>query len=258
MSFGDTSVVFGPSRLFAEHTGSALLTTDLDEYGFLKHSRRFFGFERLLEAQCALVVAPPWVGKSYAAEGINRFLHTERESELLAESYYLRLANLEARLLTEPLEPSWWTKWKSNPEAGATWIIDSLEEGRRREHGALCPALLSRLTALTKPQRERLRLILFARESELRELAPDFEAELRNLFDDVLVADLLLGEEPDHGVFLVGWNGRLAWSRGAGRRPEKTPEALVAALQGQATAFRREHPAIDIRPVVWHLERTEK
>ena len=139
MSSGDASLVPGTPRLFAEHTGSALPTTDLDEYGFLEYSHRFFGFERLLEPACVLVVAPPWIGKSHTARRIDGFLRRDREAELLDQNYFLQLTNLEARVGSQPLEPTWWAEWQKRAAAEATWIIDSLEEGQRRESRGLCP-----------------------------------------------------------------------------------------------------------------------
>lgn len=69
--------------------------------------------------------------------------------------------------------------------------------------------------------------------------------------------DYLLEENLSHGVFLVGWNGKLGtWKRTAGARPkERSPVALLEALQRQAKDFCSEHRGLNIRPIVWDLER---
>ena len=190
MNSGDPSLIAGTPRLFAELTPSALLDVHLDRYGFLTPSPQFFGFERLLERPCSLVTAPPWIGKSFMAERITGFLRADLAPEPLTKSHFLHPTNLEARLRGQPLEPNWWTEWQ-NSGAVATWIIDAVDEGQRKEDGALCPALLRLFDELTPPQRERLRLLLFARESDLQEVAPDFEKGLRRVFGEVFRAELL-------------------------------------------------------------------
>jgi hypothetical protein len=69
--------------------------------------------------------------------------------------------------------------------------------------------------------------------------------------------DYLLANGLKHGILLVGWNGKLGtWKRSAGPPPRaKTAEALREALHRQAQQFRRDHPEIDIRPIVWDLWR---
>jgi hypothetical protein len=64
-----------------------------------------------------------------------------------------------------------------------------------------------------------------------------------------------LDEEICHGIYLVGWTGKLGtWKKAAGRRPtEKTAASLADALRRQAREFRVDHSKIDIRTVVWDL-----
>jgi len=189
MSSADSFLRPGTPRLFAEFSPSARPDPVPDEHGFLTPSRHFFGFERLLDRPCSLVTAPPWIGKSFMAERIEALLRSDLEVELSAKSRFLHRTNLEAQLQSQPLEPSWWVEWQNTP-AEATWIIDAVDEGQRKD-GALCPALLKTFSELPSPQRERLRLLLFARESDLQEFAPDFESGLRKIFGDVLRAELL-------------------------------------------------------------------
>ncbi len=172
-------LVSGTTRLFAERTASVLLEMPRDEHGFLQPSSRFFGFERLLDRPCSLIVAPPWTGKTFTARRIDRSL-----------SGLHLLTDLEARLLGQPIKPDWWNNWKRS-QTRATWIIDALDEGQRREEG-LCPCLIGLLRELSDPQRDRLRLLIFAREGDLKTIAPEFEGSLREVFQkDFFAAELL-------------------------------------------------------------------
>jgi hypothetical protein len=66
--------------------------------------------------------------------------------------------------------------------------------------------------------------------------------------------DYLLAENLGHGIYLVGWTGKLGtWNPSAGPKPANSREALAEALRRQADQFRRDHPEIDIRPIVWDL-----
>ena len=66
----------------------------------------------------------------------------------------------------------------------------------------------------------------------------------------------LLREQQTHGIFLVGWNGKLrGWKREAGRRPKPPSVAtLEKALTLQAEEFRADHPELSVRAVVLDLE----
>jgi len=152
MSSADSFLRPGTPRLFAEFSPSARPDPVPDEHGFLTPSRHFFGFERLLDRPCSLVTAPPWIGKSFMAERIEALLRSDLEVELSAKSRFLHRTNLEAQLQSQPLEPSWWVEWQNTP-AEATWIIDAVDDGQRKD-GALCPALLKTFSELPSPQRD--------------------------------------------------------------------------------------------------------
>lgn len=176
-----------PERLFAERTATAWVDITRDDYGFIRPSQRFFPHERLLNQPCSLVVAPPWTGKSFTARRIEASLRSRFTAK---EAEFVELLNLEARLHGQPLAPDWWKSWKCS-SAPAWWLIDALEEGQRREQG-LCSALIDLLLALSSEQRGRLTLTLFARQTDLREVAKNFEKNLRKIYqDDFLVVELL-------------------------------------------------------------------
>jgi hypothetical protein len=177
------SLVPGTARHFAERTASAAHDKNFDAHGFLRPSPRFFTFERLRGRICTLVVAPPWTGKSFTAKRI--------ESDLRASDpqCLFQFTNLEEHPSGGPLEPPWWSDWKRG-ETRATWLIDAIEEGHRRDV-SLCPTLLGLLRDAEK-QLQRLRLLIFAREGDLKAVAPQFEPELRRLLgEDFFVVELL-------------------------------------------------------------------
>ncbi|HVR10219.1 MAG TPA: hypothetical protein VMW75_19385 [Thermoanaerobaculia bacterium] len=183
-------LITGTSRRFAERSDTAALDLYQDQYGFLQPSARFFGPDQLLARPCTLVLAPPWVGKSYTARQIVNSLTPLEESDRPSQPRFLEFTDLEARILGQPLAPSWWREW-SRSRRTATWIYDALEEGQRRE-ASLCPALVRLLEELAPKARQRLRLLAFAREGDLRQVYPQLEARLRDLYgNDFLVAELL-------------------------------------------------------------------
>ncbi|MCK4376170.1 MAG: hypothetical protein KAX19_12600, partial [Candidatus Brocadiae bacterium] len=66
--------------------------------------------------------------------------------------------------------------------------------------------------------------------------------------------DYLIGSNLTHGMYLVGWNGRLKWTSEAGSRSrDPTPEWLSSVLENQASTFMEKHPEVQIRPFVLDL-----
>jgi len=66
----------------------------------------------------------------------------------------------------------------------------------------------------------------------------------------------LIGDGQTHGIYLVGWNGRLGtWKRSAGKPPAKpvTPQTLEEALKRQAQAFCASNKEVAIEAVVLDL-----
>ena len=78
---------------------------------------------------------------------------------------------------------------------------------------------------------------------------------------DQLGTDYLLKAGKTHGIYLVGWTGRLGrWPKTSGPRL-KTPvtaPSLCAALAAQASAFCQNHPGIHVRPLVFDLDWPER
>jgi hypothetical protein len=182
----------GTTRLFAERTAAAMMAVHHDRYGFLQPSSLFFRFEYLLERPCSLVVAAPWIGKSFTARRIEQALGSPpaHEPEAQLVRYHYR-SDLESWIPGPLPVPSWWRDWRQS-DARAAWIVDALDEGERRAQGALCPALLHLLAALSQEELQRLRLLIFARDGDLRDAAPDFESGLKEIFGrGFFVAQLL-------------------------------------------------------------------
>jgi hypothetical protein len=195
-------LVSGTTRLFAERSTSLRLEMQNDEYGFLKRSHRFFEFHRLLDRGCTLVVAPPWVGKSFTARRIDAYLKACGPEQAAQRSFF---TDPEARLTGQPIEPEGWGSWRDGDEPGV-WIIDGVDEGQRRERG-FCQALLQLLANLSPEQKGRLSLLLFARETDLREVAKSFEAGLERLFGDAFSVAQLLPLDADNARDLIESTG---------------------------------------------------
>ncbi|HEX3529418.1 MAG TPA: hypothetical protein VH988_20360 [Thermoanaerobaculia bacterium] len=186
MNSESVSLVSGTPRLFAERNASKWLEAARDAHGFLRPSTKFFQYAQLLQRPCTLVLAPPWIGKTFTAQQIFYDLQRRNEGERAISKWSPELTDLEVRFK----EPSWLGEWKEG-KGLAIWIIDALDEGQRRDQG-LCPLLLTLLRQLSSDQRQRLRLLLFARETDLREVAPDFKEQLRTTFrDGFFIAELL-------------------------------------------------------------------
>jgi hypothetical protein len=205
-------LVAGTTRLFAERTASALVEVHRDEYGFLRPSSLFFHFGRLLERPCSLVVAAPWIGKSFTAQRINHALASAQPSEPEAEFVrYHHLSDLESWMPGPLAVPPWWAEWRTS-DARAAWIIDALDEGERRARGALGPSLLALLAELSPEARYRLRLLIFAREGDLRDVAPDLENKLNEIFGrGFFVAQLLPMDAGNARDLVLERPGAEAW-----------------------------------------------
>jgi hypothetical protein len=201
------------TRRFAPATALARLDAHQDEDGFLQPSPYFFGADRLLERACSLVVAPPWFGKSFTAQQIEKTLSPGPEAQPAFSSRYLKRTDLEQFMSGQPLAPPWWPEWRDSDHK-ATWIIDSLEEGQRRDAG-LCPSLIQLLEELSPDRRQRLRLVAFAREGDLRQVYPELEGKLRAIFgEDFLVADLLpLGVDNARDLLRQSGGDDAGWER---------------------------------------------
>lgn len=172
------------TRLFRVWPTTELSTEkDTDEYGFLNPSPSLFGFEHLLLKKATLVLAPPFLGKTFVLESIYKYLSHSSEQGNTSYKFgeFICLTQLESySQLSKPL-PDWWSEWiKSSKKA--CWIIDALDEGDHRVVG-LSDYFLSELKKL-KNARDRLILIISSREAEL---PLKFLDSLRKIYGDDFV-----------------------------------------------------------------------
>lgn len=117
----------------------------------------------LLHCSAALIVAPPWTGKTFVSEQLH---HALRSRPALPPGF----GDFHARVCFETLgrdarvKPLWWDDWMHG-EGHACWIIDAIDEdersGDRRIDEILC--LLEDLGEA----RARLHALFFCRESEV-------------------------------------------------------------------------------------------
>jgi hypothetical protein len=101
-------------------------------------------------------------------------------------------------------------------------------------------------------QREPARVVIEVKWSDNRSERRGISTGLpQQLGREYLLAD---ADGSKHGIYLVGWTGRLGtWNSSAGAKPANSREALAEAFAHQADRFRRDYPEIDIRPIVWDL-----
>lgn len=204
MSFDEPKLAAGTPRLFAERTNRSPLK--LDKHGFLLRTKRHFEAERLLQTSCSLIVAPPWTGKTFTAESIFGGVSQEDWPHRWLTSF--------EKVSVRSLPPGWWGEWREG-SAAALWIIDALDEGQRTDPLAW-KTLFPILDALSDAERRRLRLLLFGRESDLREHIPNLEGDLRRLFADSFWSVELLPLDADNARNCVlDWanNDQSAFSR---------------------------------------------
>src|SRR5947209_2123307 len=80
----EPSLASGVTRLFhlrgPDH--SVAPPHETDAHGFVLPSTGLVTFEVLFEAPCALVLAPPWIGKTTVAKGLAQHLNRCREEHI--------------------------------------------------------------------------------------------------------------------------------------------------------------------------------
>jgi len=196
MSLADQDLVLGTTRLFAARTAAGREAIRSDKFGLLESSDQFFDYDQLLNYTCSLVLAPPWIGKSYVAKRIHGKLAAKGEPR------YESLTALESYSRGDPFLPGWWDEWKKDRSI-AVWIVDALDEGQQRDP-SLCPKLLECLDHLALDQLDRLRLLILARDGDLRAVAPGFESDLLERLHDRLFIAELLPLDADNARSLIG------------------------------------------------------
>lgn len=135
----------------------------IDECGLLRNSALgcTMGIADLLKLPIALVVAPPWGGKTYIAERTHRALAvTTNDADPSPFGEFVELTSFPERPITKP---SWWNKWCLS-NSRACWIVDAIDEDLDSNQPKL-----HEIIDLLKGSAERLgslSLVLFCRESE--------------------------------------------------------------------------------------------
>lgn len=158
-----------PRRIFLE--GEQIPLPDpLD--GFIRPIGEILPIRDLLACSAALVVAPPWTGKTFVSRQIKHALTLEGR---FCERTSFEAADAPGR--NERLLPDWWSSWKDG-EDQAWWLVDALDEDERREDRR-AREVLDLVRSLPPEARSRLHLILFCR---LNEIPPWCDGLLVELF----------------------------------------------------------------------------
>ncbi|MES1242587.1 MAG: hypothetical protein ABUT39_13315 [Acidobacteriota bacterium] len=127
-----------------------------DEHGFVLSlpEAEALTASDLLRCSAALVVAPPWTGKTFVSDQLDNALNLD--GKLRKKVSFERPA--------ASLKPPWWDSWRSRGEAW--WIVDAIDEDERRGDCRI-DEILDLLEELTKEERSRLHVLFFCRESEV-------------------------------------------------------------------------------------------
>jgi len=170
----------------------------LDEYGFVKPLKELFAVDNLFGHQAALVLAPPWMGKTFVAERLIECLQTSHADESKTFEHF-KLTPFEDHRQGTNVFPEWWDEWKESASS-ACWIIDALDEGERIDTN-VCVELLRKIQDLERKTRGRLTLIMFAREAEL---PPRTIEVLTEIYGHELVLAELMPMDPKNAENHVG------------------------------------------------------
>jgi hypothetical protein len=152
-----------PRRIFLEGDREPIPDPD----GFILPIGTVLSPQDLLEQSLALVVAPPWTGKTTVAEGI---------AAAFKALPFFELTCFEKRERGAQVEPAWWGAWKDTEEE-AVWIVDGLDEDARKDKQSF--KILRLIQDLPEGTRERLCLITLCRTNEI---PPWFEKGLDELY----------------------------------------------------------------------------
>ncbi len=141
---------------------------------------------------------------------------------------------------------------------------------RRREE-ALQVYIKCRLQDLMPDKMlERETEVRYRRRQDIKVMAPQIDGNVATVVIEIkwsdnpdvstsLAAQLgqmyLIPEGLTHGIYLVGWNGKLKWKSSAGARPKgpSIPSALTDTLRLQAEAFSDDHADVDVQAIVLDL-----
>lgn len=150
----------------------------VDEHGFL--AEEFCAAAPLIDSlfnrHAVLVVAPPWSGKTYFADQLYRYLSDTSEGP--DRSPFGR--NVHATMFEQQGQataPPWLADWQGGTDR-ACWIVDALDEDAR---GRLKQMhwILDRIESIPDTARDRLLLLMLARENEVPE---DIRSRLEKVY----------------------------------------------------------------------------
>ena len=157
---------------------------EFDKHGFLSAFQDAEGFEAFLDRQLVLVIAPPWMGKSFVSKQLKQ--HFDRSTAVPGQSPFGRFVHRTdfERDSSDEIVPSWWDEWRQSPER-ACWIIDAVDEdGRSGSKGS--HRLMNVVSALTPGKRSTLCVLMFARENEMPKKV---EERLREIYGEPDIAE---------------------------------------------------------------------
>lgn len=156
-----------PERLLVERVG-------FDDLGFLDPNTSAGPLPawQLIDFPVAVVVGPPWVGKTTVARTLHAWLVRDAAGVRFGDR--LTLTRPDATSPWRDPTPAWWAAWAAAPPAPACWIVDGLDEFDDRGQG-LRGHLTQLVYDLPAGHRAALRLLAFTRH---RDWLPDFAREL--------------------------------------------------------------------------------
>ena len=174
----------------------------LDGNGFFRASGEVVGVPDLLTPGITLVLAPPWMGKTYVATWLERFLALEPINEDTPRPYggNIKLLRMERHAYGSRLWPDWWETWRLSGGT-ACWIVDGLDEGETH-HPKIGATILEGLKSLGQTRRRGLCAILFCREAEVPEEVEEILGE--PWAADIRIADLMPMDSSSALDFLRG------------------------------------------------------
>lgn len=152
----------------------------LDEQGFVLPlpAEEAMDAADLLRQRAALVVAPPWTGKTFVAKGLHAALRSRPDLPPGFGGFCSRTC-FETLGRESRVKPPWWDDWAAGGRR-ACWIVDAVDEDERSGDRRI-DEVLSLLEELSEEARCRLHVLFFCRESEV---PPAFLERAGRLFGD--------------------------------------------------------------------------
>ena len=140
---------------------------ELDRYGFLAPGQEAFDAVDLFGFPQVLVLAPPWMGKTFVSKQM--YAHFSKSIDSISAEApfgsFFHLVDFEPPYASDGTLPTWWEKWKDSNNR-ACLIADALDDDARNQ-GRGAAHILEAVKNLTSQERMRLSLIFFARETDL-------------------------------------------------------------------------------------------